>query len=162
MVSDFISRFPDMDITWETNSVEEESIRTNLINSNPRGTDYGLNYGRGANTADIQNVRTRIGTLFSEDEATNSALAEIVEMVADREGLTGSEWLDRHIPEFRKWTAEEQTEADAGLPEGYHRTGASEFYDLVDGVKAVVYAGEYANPTTFLHEMTHVLRRIGE
>ena len=162
MVSDFISRFPDMDITWETNSVEEESIRTNLINSNPRGTDYGLNYGRGANAADIQNVRTRIGTLFSEDEATNSALAEIVEMVADREGVTGSEWLDRHIPEFRKWTAEEQAEADAGLPEGYHRTGASEFYDLVDGVKAVVYAGEYANPTTFLHEMTHVLRRIGE
>ncbi len=162
MVSDFISRFPDMDITWETNSVEEESIRTNLINSNPRGTDYGLNYGRGANAADIQNVRTRIGTLFSEDEATNSALAEIVEMVADREGVTGSEWLDRHIPEFRKWTAEEQQEADAGLPEGYHRTGASEFYDLVDGVKAVVYAGEYANPTTFLHEMTHVLRRIGE
>lgn len=162
MVSDFISRFPDMDITWETNSVEEESIRTNLINSNPRGTDYGLNYGRGTNAADIQNVRTRIGTLFSEDEATNSALAEIVEMVADREGVTGSEWLDRHIPEFRKWTAEEQQEADAGLPEGYHRTGASEFYDLVDGVKAVVYAGEYANPTTFLHEMTHVLRRIGE
>lgn len=162
MVSDFISRFPDMDITWETNSVEEESIRTNLINSNPRGTDYGLNYGRGTNAADIQNVRTRIGTLFSEDEATNSALAEIVEMVADREGITGSEWLDRHIPEFRKWTAEEQAEADAGLPEGYHRTGASEFYDLVDGVKAVVYAGEYANPTTFLHEMTHVLRRIGE
>lgn len=162
MVSDFISRFPDMDITWETNSVEEESIRTNLINSNPRGTDYGLNYGRGANAADIQNVRTRIGTLFSEDEATNSALAEIVEMVADREGVTGSEWLDRHIPEFRKWTAEEQAEADAGLPEGYHRTGASELYDLVDGVKAVVYAGEYANPTTFLHEMTHVLRRIGE
>ena len=162
MVSDFISRFPDMDITWETNSVEEESIRTNLINSNPRGTDYGLNYGRGANAADIQNVRTRIGTLFSEDEATNSALAEIVEMVADREGVTGSEWLDRHIPEFRKWTAEEQAEADAGLPEGYHRTGASEFYDLVDGVKAVVYAGKYANPTTFLHEMTHVLRRIGE
>ena len=162
MVSDFISRFPDMDITWETNSVEEESIRTNLINSNPRGTDYGLNYGRGTNAADIQNVRTRIGTLFSKDEATNSALAEIVEMVADREGVTGSEWLDRHIPEFRKWTAEEQQEADAGLPEGYHRTGASEFYDLVDGVKAVVYAGEYANPTTFLHEMTHVLRRIGE
>ena len=63
-------------------------------------------------------------------------------MVADREGVTGSEWLDRHIPEFRKWTAEEQAEADAGLPEGYHRTGASEFYDLVDGVKAVVYAGE--------------------
>ena len=162
MVSDFISRFPDMDITWETNSVEETSIRDNLINANPRGADYGLNYGRGANAADIQNVRTRIGTLFSEDEATNSALAEIVEMVADREGVTGSEWLDRHIPEFRKWTAEEQQEADAGLPEGYHRTGASEFYDLVDGVKAVVYAGEYANPTTFLHEMTHVLRRIGE
>lgn len=162
MVSDFISRFPDMDITWETNSIEEESIRTNLINANPRGADYGLNYGRSANAADIQNVRTRIGTLFSEDEATNSALAEIVEMVADREGLTGSEWLDRHIPEFRKWTAEEQAEADAGLPEGYHRTGASEFYDLVDGVKAVVYAGEYANPTTFLHEMTHVLRRIGD
>lgn len=162
MVSDFISRFPDMDITWETNSVEETSIRGNLINANPRGADYGLNYGRSANAADIQNVRTRIGTLFSEDEATNSALAEIVEMVADREGLTGSEWLNRHIPEFRKWTAEEQAEADAGLPEGYHRTGASEFYDLVDGVKAVVYAGEYANPTTFLHEMTHVLRRIGD
>ena len=162
MVSDFISRFPDMDITWETNSVEEEAVRTNLINANPRGTDYGLNYGRGANDADIQTVRTRIGTLFSEDEATNSALAEIIEMIGQKEGMTGSQWLDRYIPEFRKWTPEEQQEADAGLPEGYHRKGASDIYELVDGVKAVVYAGEHANPTTFLHEMTHVLRRIGE
>ena len=162
IVSDFISRFPDMNITWETNSNEEADIRTKLINNNPRGADYGLNYGAdSSSSADIQAVRTRIGTLFSEDDAVNSALAEVVELIGAKEGITGSEWLDRHIPEFRKWTAEEQRSADRGLSAGQHRTGMAQFYDTVDGVKAVVYAGEYANPTTFMHEMSHVLRRIG-
>ena len=162
IVSDFISRFPDMNITWETNSNEEADIRTKLINNNPRGADYGLNYGADSSSStDIQAVRTRIGTLFSEDDAVNSALAEVVELIGAKEGITGSEWLDRHIPEFRKWTAEEQRSADRGLSAGQHRTGMAQFYDTVDGVKAVVYAGEYANPTTFMHEMSHVLRRIG-
>ena len=161
MVSDFITRYPDMDISWETNSVEEESVKTNLINANPRGSEYGLNYGSSAHAADIQNVKTRMGNLFSDDEAENAALAEIIEMIGEREGLTGSEWLDRYVS-FHRWTEEEQAEVDKGVPNGGHRQGSTNFYDIVDGVKAVVSAGKYANPTTFLHEMTHVLRRIGD
>lgn len=160
MVSDFISRYPDMNIEWETNTAEEADLKDKLINANPRGVSYGLNYGELADSSDVQAIKSKLSDYFSYDETMNNAMATVVSLAAARRGMTGQELFDRYIEDIRRWTPEEQMEADRGLKPGQHRTGATEFYHLTDGVKAVIYAGENANPTTFMHEMTHLLRRI--
>lgn len=160
MVSDFISRYPDMNIEWETNTAEEADLREKLINANPRGVSYGLNYGELADSSDVQAIKSKLSDYFSYDETMNNAMATVVFLAAARRGMTGQELFDRYIEDIRRWTPEEQMEADRGLKPGQHRTGATEFYHITDGVKAVIYAGEKANPTTFMHEMTHLLRRI--
>ena len=160
MVSDFISRYPDMNIEWETNTAEEADLKDRLINTNPRGVSYGLNYGELADSSDVQAIKSKLSDYFSYDETMNNAMATVVSLAAARRGMTGQELFDRYIEDIRRWTPEEQMEADRGLKPGQHRTGATEFYHLTDGVKAVIYAGENANPTTFMHEMTHLLRRI--
>lgn len=160
MVSDFISRYPDMNIEWETNTAEEADLKDRLINANPRGVSYGLNYGELADSSDVQAIKSKLSDYFSYDETMNNAMATVVSLAAARRGMTGQELFDRYIEDIRRWTPEEQMEADRGLKPGQHRTGATEFYHITDGVKAVIYAGENANPTTFMHEMTHLLRRI--
>ena len=160
IVSDFISRYPDMNIEWETNTAEEADLKDRLINANPRGVSYGLNYGELADSSDVQAIKSKLSDYFSYDETMNNAMATVVSLAAARRGMTGQELFDRYIEDIRRWTPEEQIEADRGLKPGQHRTGATEFYHITDGVKAVIYAGESANPTTFMHEMTHLLRRI--
>lgn len=160
MVSDFISRYPDMNIEWETNTAEEADLKDRLINANPRGVSYGLNYGELADSSDVQAIKSKLSDYFSYDETMNNAMATVVSLAAARRGMTGQELFDRYIEDIRRWTPEEQMEADRGLKPGQNRTGATEFYHLTDGVKAVIYAGKGANPTTFMHEMTHLLRRI--
>ena len=160
MVSDFISRYPDMNIEWETNTAEEADLKDRLINTNPRGVSYGLNYGELADSSDVQAIKSKLSDYFSYDETMNNAMATVVSLAAARRGMTGQELFDRYIEDIRRWTPEEQMEADRGLKPGQNRTGATEFYHLTDGVKAVIYAGKGANPTTFMHEMTHLLRRI--
>lgn len=159
MVRDFISGYPDYDISWETRNIEETSLRDRIINDNPRGASNGLNYVRSSNFDDLQRVKNRLD-IFSYDDTEKSALAEIIEMVAHSQNMTGSVWLDTYISDMRRWTPEEQAEANRGLPDGYSRAGASVF-ELGESVRAAIYAGEHANASTFLHELTHILRRIG-
>ena len=163
MVSDLIMRHPDMDIRWETRTAEETELRDSLMNANPRGREFGLNWTR-RNDDDYAKVKARIGTAFSDDDAVNSGFAAVVQLLGEKNGMTGSEWLDSHIAEIRKWTAEEQAAADARLdPEdiarGRHALGATTFAEIGDGIRATIYAGRNANPTTFIHELTHVIRK---
>ena len=163
MLRDLIMRHPDMDIRWETRTAEETELRDSLINANPRGREFGLNWTR-RNDDDYAKVKARIGTAFSDDDAFNSGFATIIQLLGQKEGKTGLQWFDEHIAEIRKWTDAEQAAADARLdPEdiarGRHALGATTFAEIGDGIRATIYAGRNANPTTFIHELTHVIRK---
>lgn len=143
-IQNLIKRYPDMEITWDSDNEFMQNIKDAIIAENPRGTEYGLNYGEQFSKDDRTEIMNRIGNLFSTETSVNSALATLVQLVGSAQGITGTQWLDNNVKAFERF-------------EESGRKGATSFIETAEGMKAVIYAGKNADATTFEHELVHVI-----
>ena len=86
--------------------------------------------------------------------------ADVLEIMAQTKGMTGEQYLAKYFAEggFRKLSSAEGKAVlrQSGLSEG-DVNGLTQF--VTDG-KAIVYAAEHGNFSTFVHESFHVLERV--
>lgn len=158
MITQLIQSYPEMEIRWDAMSVEDQNARQAIIDANPNGADKGLSYGKimsADERADLNAVKERLGNYFSDEDAVNSALATIIQIQGAKEGISGIRFLDKYL---RFKGTDEMT--DEELSRLGNSRGAITFSNIQD-VKATILASSKADPTTFMHEMSHLLRRIG-
>lgn len=86
--------------------------------------------------------------------------ADVLEAMAQTKGMTGEQYLAKYFADggFRKLSSAEGKAVlrQSGLSEG-DVNGLTQF--VTDG-KAIVYAAEHGNFSTFVHESFHVLERV--
>lgn len=165
-VRQLISIFPDYDISWNAKTEEDISIRDSIISQNPRGSQYGLNLQeRGTDSESVQYVKRWLGNKFSQDDTENSVMAMTVEAMAKRYGLSGQQFIEKYADDIQSIRGNSQAEAlitANGQKVEDVKGFISAIKDAHDNVKAVIYAGEHADLSTFQHEMHHLVMAIGE
>ena len=159
-IRDLMSMYSDYSIEWNNRSQSDNAVFSSIESSNPRNTStntYGLNYSDNSKTTEEQNdrayVRRWLGSSFSENASENDFMATILQGAAKARGLSGQEFIEKYFTEIR-----ESENKDANV-KGYTKTSRDE---LSKQVKATIYAGKSADPTTFLHELNHAIILMGD
>ena len=165
-VRQLISIFPDYDITWNAKTAEDISVRDSIISQNTRGSQYGLNLQeRSTDSASVQYVKRWLGNKFSQDDTENSVMAMSVEAMAKRYGLSGQQFIEKYAEDIQSIRGNKQAEALI-TANGEKVEDVKGFISAIknahDNVRAVIYAGEHADLSTFQHEMHHLVMAIGE
>lgn len=166
----FASMYPDYNVTFSNPrfSAESDSV-SRVIASNPRGQQYGLNFGLDFSEEDRAGVRERI-KLFNFGEEQKSAAVRLIQMLGAAEGKTGVEFFDSRFQgtiteeEFARLFPEEYAKAQAGggmnaayIPSSRVPDSLRSASDMGNSVRGILVAGRSANPTSFEHEVIHAL-----
>ena len=164
-VKRLIELFPDYSVSWNAKTAEDVSLRDSLISQNPRGSQHGLNYRENVDTESTNYVKRWLGNRFSEDDTENSIMAMSVEAMAQKYGMNGKQFLENYTEEIQAIKGNKKAEAliaANGQRIEDVKGFTSAIKDARDNVKAVIYAGEHADLSTFQHEMHHLVMAIGD
>ncbi len=104
--------------------------------------------------ADTAYVKRWLGNKFSEDNSENSLMAALVEAAAKARGFSGKEVIEKYLTAIE----DSEYENDPNV-KGYTKTKKDA---VTKQVKATIYAGKNADPTTFLHELHHAIMLMGD
>ena len=154
-VQELSDMYPEYNITWENQTESDKAVFADIESGNPRNTSqktYGLNYREkiSSDDADTAYVKRWLGNKFSEDNSENSLMATIVQAAAKARGLSGKEFIGKYLNEIQD-ISDSQSDPNT---KGYTKTQRDE---VTKQVKATIYAGKNADPTTFLHELHHTV-----
>lgn len=126
-------------VEWNPSTPGNRAVRDMLIQNNPRGADAGLDYGADLSVSqdhDIQGLSSSIRTAMPNLSREESVVAARLYTIADSDGSLSK--LNNGKP----------VQQDASLSARYR--GAA------DAAKAIIYAGQNADFSTFYHELFHV------
>ena len=174
--------YGDYGITWNAQSETEKSVYDSIVKDNPRGEDHRMNYTeRTFDSKDKSEVERWLGDNFSRDANERSLLALVVMGTARRMGMSGMEFIDKYIAGIERYSeadAEKEIAADwkakgktSWTPEEMNAEvqkamanvkGGTKTSEINGQVKATIYAGEHADPTTFMHELDHLIMLLGD
>ena len=174
--------YGDYGITWNAQSETEKSVYDSIVKDNPRGEDHKMNYTeRTFDSKDKSEVERWLGDNFSRDANERSLLALVVMGTARRMGMSGMEFIDKYIAGIERYSeadAEKEIAADwkakgktSWTPEEMKAEvqkamanvkGGTKTSEINGQVKATIYAGEHADPTTFMHELDHLIMLLGD
>jgi|GEM_PF-3740633 len=156
-VLDLIEKYPGYEVTWEAKGEALAEVRQQIIDANPRGKDGGLQYRDGITNVDERlaiekQIEQGMPNLSAPERAVGAIL---VQLRAESEGTSAQGWLDAHFENGQIFgDPEVMGEAMQG------KRGAVSFNQ---DLKAIIYAGENADFSTFAHETFHVmLRNLGQ
>ena len=170
-VQELSDMFPEYNITWENQTESDKKVFADIESGNPRNTSqktYGLNYREkiSSDDADTAYVKRCLGNKFSEDNSENSLMATILQSAAKARGLSGREFIEKYLTEIRDVT-DTQYKDDPYVRKYKDDKNTKGFTvqrrdEVKRQVKATIYAGLNADPTTFLHELHHVIMLMDE
>ena len=126
-------------VEWNPSTPGNRAVRDMLIQNNPRGADAGLDYGADLSVSqdhDIQSLSASIRTAMPNLSREESIVAARLYTIADSDGS------------LSKLNNGQPVQQDASLSARYR--GAA------DAAKAIIYAGQNADFSTFYHELFHV------
>lgn len=150
-------QYEGYNIEWEAKGENLESIRDEIIAENPRGKDAGLQYYDGVTDIDERlKLEGTIGKAMPKlNAAERSVAATMLQLRAEAKGMSTDAYL-------MQYTKNGNLFGDAKIDKinlGINQKGAAVFRMIDDDVKAVIYAGERGDFSTFAHETFHVFRR---
>lgn len=153
LVRTLSARFPGWDIQMEAPGKRDAAIAQWMTDQNPRGKSAGMAwYGapqEQAAAASVASVRTQIAKAlptWGEEELDVSA--KVLSLWGSRMGMTGDEFASKALAP--------QSVVSGLIPEGIQATGATSRIQSLSGMQNVVEFARNANPSTALHEFTHV------
>ena len=126
-------------VEWNPSTPGNRAVRDMLIQNNPRGADAGLDYGADLSVSqdhDIQGLSSSIRTAMPNLSREESVVAARLYTIADSDSS------------LSKLNNGQPVQQDASLSARYR--GAA------DAAKAIIYAGQNADFSTFYHELFHV------
>ncbi len=180
LFDEFSRKYAGYKIEWNTIKPAAQKIKESLIENNPNGKKAGLSYYSDEDISDIQ-TRKRVATelrqnIYSIEQVTDengnvsyvkkelsnkqvAAGIALLESAAKRMGMSLSDYVDKTFSS-RIFATEKEFE-DAVAAQGDTTTGkagAMEWKRFGQEVKAVIYAGENADFSTWVHELAHVFQ----
>ena len=152
-VLDLIEKYPGYEVTWEAKGEALAEVRQQIIDGNPRGKDGGLQYRDGITDVDERlaiekQIERAMPNLSAPERAVGAIL---VQLRAESEGTSAQGWLDSHFRDGQLFG----DNSEIGKAMQGKRGAVSFDQDL----KAIIYAGENADFSTFAHETFHVMLR---
>ena len=158
---EFAEQHPGMNIQWETVGKVATDIKNELIANNPYGKENGLNYYK--DTQSVTDAQTRrkvadeIGKHFKFDTKQKFAAVFVLEAMANSQGRNLTEYVQNTFGEnIIGDNAEIEAMANRQNQTFQGKAGATTF---TKDMKAVIYAGEKADFSTWVHELSHVYQR---
>ena len=141
-VKEILVKYPNKTIVWDTyNNENFEQVKEKLISENPRGEEYGLSWYE-VNDAE-QTITREIKDKFNTSYEQASVMTTLVKLHAEVDGKTTSEWWKDSVISLNKT----------------HNTNARGWITKVlqdNRLKGAIYAGKYADVSTFAHETFHL------
>lgn len=138
---------PGVDISWNPQTENLLAIRDEIIAEqgtlNPYATEQANMEPRLALQEKIKQAMPAL------DAPQRTAAATLIELRAEAKGMTLESYMDTYF--------DQRVFAEEGL-QGDQRGGIT-FEQTEDGVKALIYAGQNADFSTFSHEAFHLFRR---
>lgn len=152
-VLDLIEKYPGYEVTWEAKGDALADVRQQIIAANPRGQEGGLQYRDGITDVDERlAIESQIERAMPNLSAPERAVGAIlVQLRAESEGTSAQGWLDSHFRDGQLFG----DNSEIGKAMQGKRGAVSFDQDL----KAIIYAGENADFSTFAHETFHVMLR---
>jgi hypothetical protein len=144
-------QYEGYDIVWEAKGENLEAIKQQIITENPRGPEAGLQYYDGiTDVSERMRIQDTVAKAFPNLNASEQSLAStILQLRAQAKGMTA----DAYISHYGKGgTLFESADLGTG------KKGAVSLDRIGREVKAVIYAGQNADFSTFTHESFHLFR----
>jgi len=185
---EFAQKYAGYDIQWNAAGSEAIQFKENLIQSNPSGAVKGLNYYADQNAVADAGTRAKVAAevkknihnvtrsvdangnvTYSRTELSNKQVASAVallEAAAKRTGMNLTEYVNKTFgnqifgsqEDFAN-TAAAQGDTATGKAGGVNQGVAQKGWQQYgQQIKAVIYAGENADFSTWAHELAHVFQ----
>ena len=180
---EFAREHPDVKIDWNAIGSEAQSFKNELIEANPSGSKNGLSYyssdeldnvAARKKVADevrknIHNVKRNADGSYTRNELSNKQVAAavtLIESAARRMNMGLNDYVSKTFgnqifgsrEEFEQATLAQGENVDTkagGMTQG---VAQANWREVGQQVKAVIYAGENADFSTWAHEMAHVFQ----
>lgn len=165
-VRDFGEKFEGARIEWNAKGETLKKIKAELIAENPRGKESGLQY-----FADTEAEETRANiklhdrlkeTMPQLNDTERHTAVSIFNAIAHGAGMDTETYLNTYYAdEILTNTAPSNMEAVAAQEniDTKDIQGTTEFKEIANDIKALVYVSEKSDFSTFVHEAAHVARR---
>ena len=156
----FASDFSGYDIEWDAKLSRARAIRDRLISENPRGKGARLNYYASA-TDDDAEIRLSIARQLADNipslnAGERTAAVAFVESIARGLNESVSEFYERTFGD--KIFGDARELAQAAAKTGQSVRGGMGYRQFGKDIRAVIYAGEKADFSTWVHEVSHAVR----
>ena len=132
-------RTGESNISWEPVTEGLQRVRDNLVRNNPRGENAGLDYGADFSLNqdhDIDSLTAQIKAAMPSLSREESVVAARLYSIADSDNQLSS--------------------LNNGEPVRNSDTLPARYRGAADSAKAIIYAGQNADFSTFYHELFHV------
>ena len=183
LFDEFAREHPDVNINWNAVGSEAQAMRQSLIDANPSGAKNGLNYYSSQDLdqvaarkkvaaevrKNIHNVTKNADGSFTRTDLNNNQVAAavtLIESAAKRMDMSLSDYVNKTFgnqifgsrEEFAQSAlaqGEQINDKAGGMNQG---VAQANWKQVGQQVKAVIYAGENADFSTWAHEMAHVFQ----
>ena len=170
LFEDFADNFADYDIEWNPTGKQARNIKENLIKANPRGADAGLSYYTTAENQQVTRARVEAARQvrqnfrgFTDKEVYHAV--SFFEAMAQADGKNIQEFMDQRFGGqiFGDSAVLDQA---ARMQNAVDENGNSiakggiDIQGVKDSIRATIYAGEKADFSTWIHELTHLWRKM--
>ena len=180
---EFAREHPNVNINWNAIGSETQAMRQSLIDANPSGSKNGLNYYSSKDIdqiaarkkvaaevrKNIHNVTKNADGTYTRTDLSNKQVAAavtLIESAAKRMDMSLSDYVSKTFGNQIFGTREQfaqsalaqgDTISDkaGGMNQG---VAQANWKQVGQQVKAVIYAGENADFSTWAHEMAHVFQ----
>lgn len=152
-VLSLLKQYPGYEVTWEAKGENLEALKQEIIDTNPRGKDAGLQVYDGVTNVDERlKLEKIIGDSFPNlNTSERSVASTLLQLRAEAKGMTVDNYIQSVSKDGKLYAAGTAAQL------GNEKAKGAVAFDA--DAKAIIYAAEKADFSTFVHETFHVIRR---
>ncbi len=152
-VLSLLKQYPGYEVTWEAKGENLEALKQEIIDTNPRGKDAGLQVYYGVTNVDERlKLEKIIGDSFPNlNTSERSVASTLLQLRAEAKGMTVDNYIQSVSKDGKLYAAGTAAQL------GNEKAKGAVAFDA--DAKAIIYAAEKADFSTFVHETFHVIRR---
>lgn len=150
MVTDSIAdiKTSELDVKWEPTTPGLQAVKQDIISANPNGPDSGLNYTP-ANSSELKGLEDSIRKAFPSFTPQQVKVSAVLYSLADSDKALSEVNQGQRFAPVSSMTAEE-----------LQGNSASSIRGAANKAKALIYTAENSDPSTFSHELFHVVSSV--
>lgn len=150
MVTDSIAdiKTSELDVKWEPTTPGLQAVKQDIISANPNGPDSGLNYIP-VNSSELKGLEDSIRKAFPSFTPQQVKVSAVLYSLADSDKALSDVNQGQRFASVSSMTVEE-----------LQGNSASSIRGAANKAKALIYTAENSDPSTFTHELFHVVSSV--